>query len=232
MKSVKWICSWILPCTLFLLFSFGALAQQPPSTRPAQSSDLELVKFLREEARAHREYLEKLYTITISVMGILVAFGGLGFALLGYKSRKDVEDAVNAQFQKTVRREINSRVDRSMDEVRIQVHQHVEDLLKAVDAIYATAPQGTEGIEAKSPPTLNKQEQEILRLMRQSSYSFRSLVGISADAERNKLEKAKVPAILESLTQKGLVGKTLGKSGGERWYLTAQGRMHPLPQHA
>lgn len=237
---------------LFLILSTGALGQ--PSSTPAPSPDttksgqeavlLEYARFLREEEKSHREYLENLYTTTSVVLGLLVT---LGVGLIGFfqfKTKKDVREAVDARFHQTVDQEFR----RSMEDFKTQlsaavtqVNKDVDDRIDAIiegstqkfeELLFAAVPAQVEVADAKpsaageatpvaSGPLISHEEQEILDLMEKSKFSFRSISGLAGES---KLSRDDVKRIVDSLTKSGLLGKTLGKKGGNRWFITEAGR--------
>jgi hypothetical protein len=251
-----------------LLFSHpGAAQTTPPPSNPVEaqiSRDssppgrdasvlLEYVKFLREEEKLHREYLEKLYTITIIVLGALGTIGTALISFFQYKTRADVQQAVNSQFEKTVsvewqnrveqfdkvRAQWQSRMQQSMDELKQDVTQRGEavfaDMNKRFeDMLLAAARDRVEGAgqtkaapETTAAPTLNDQEKAIMKVMDSDKYSFRSFIGVTSEAQQ---DAEAVAQLLDELVKKGLLGKTLGKTGGERWFITPEGRRHLISQ--
>jgi hypothetical protein len=189
---------------------------------------MEYAKFLREEEEAHRQYLERLYTITI-----LVLVGLLGF--LHFKTKKDVAQAVDAQFQATVEKKLKDRMeqfDAQLEDATRKIEEQVEELdfqVKKLVERAATVP-------ASIPPqrvttsTLDKEDEQLLKLIGQSRYSFRTLNGISREAVENGIDKEKVRESFERLSQNGLIGSTLGKTGGVRWFITERGRRYLTSQ--
>jgi hypothetical protein len=86
----------------------------PADLQSAQNSSslLEYAKFLREEERNHREYLEKLYTTTTVVLGVLVT---IGIGLINFfqvKTKEEVQKTVNAVFNETVGEEVRIKTER------------------------------------------------------------------------------------------------------------------------
>jgi hypothetical protein len=63
-----------------------------------------------------------------------------------------------------------------------------------------------------------------LKLVGASKYSFRSMIGVTREASPEGFDSEEVSQLIESLVKKGAIGKTLGKKGGERWYVTEAGR--------
>lgn len=208
---------------------------------------LEYVRFLREEEKSHREYLETLYTSTLAVLGVLgmVAIGMIGF--LQFKTLKDVKEAVDAKFRATVEIQFEERMEDFWLEANRKINGRLEELegvmktsLSQIEALKDRGPDGARSVpeshlpvreETPSPqesPSLTENEQSVLRLMGQSEYSFRSLIGITQEAKQKGINPEQVRQSIETLTQKGLIGKTLGKKGGERWYVTEAGRKYLL----
>jgi TolA-binding protein len=247
-----------------LAFLFGAVAPAQVSSAHSdaastthQSSEssviTEYAKFLQDEDKAHREYLEKLYTVTSGVLGVLVA---VGVAVIGYaqfKTRKDVEDAVNARFNVTVDREIRLRVttlsnqltefQQTLDNLRDDARETKKTLqdvrLLAADTRSLVEDKPAEPSqdepEARSEiregpvieePTspLNEDENEILRAIGESRYSLRTKSGVIQEAARKGVDAERTRHSFQTLTRKGYIGMTLGKTGGERWYVTEAGR--------
>ncbi len=243
----------IFICTLTLI-SYSVLAQQsipvgkaPDDKQQAQDSTavLEYAKFLREEEKSHREYLEALYSKTFIVGGALAAL----IAFFQWKTKKDVRDAVEAQFRATVEKEaqqsikeFRNRLIKEMDKITRELKDRAEAVTSEVEAfVFAAMPSQVEsvGIQQKEldeqarqlvpEPVLAKEEEKILNLMNDSKYSFRSLGGIAAEAKSENMSREQVSEIIKSLTARGLLGKTLGKKGGERWFITEGGRRHLMP---
>lgn len=260
----------------------------PASTAPNQDSQqvLEYLKFLREEEKAHREYFESLYTRTTVVLGLLVTLGVGLIGFLQFKSRKDVKEAVDARFRRTVDQEFKRSIDQfntklaaAMAEVNDDVDQRVEAVIagatqKFEELLFAAVPAQVEvtdswpgsepsvdfgggkpapslgfgegkpapslGVgEGKPAPSLEEaipaaldlsdEEREILHLMDQSKYSFRSLSGLTSESSLNK---ETVRRTIDTLTRKGLMGRTLGKKGGVRWFITEAGRKYLMSDKA
>jgi hypothetical protein len=81
------------------------------------SSLLEYARFLREEEHAHREYLEKLYTITLIVLGVLATIGTAGITFFQIKTKKEVRETVNTVFKETVGEEVQERMEQFKTEL-------------------------------------------------------------------------------------------------------------------
>jgi hypothetical protein len=87
---------------------------------------LEYAKFLREEEKAHREYLEKLYTTTTIVLGVLVTIGIGLVSFFQIKTKKDVREAVDAAFRETVGEEVQNKMEQfRKDLVQIEKGQQL-----------------------------------------------------------------------------------------------------------
>jgi len=253
-----------LECVLWLGLVVGGatvtLAQPSPSPRPSSvgnnpSQDattlIEYSTFLREEEKAHREYLEKLYTTTSVVLGVLVTIGVGLIGFFQFKTKKDVTDAVDAQFRSTVEKELHLSIEQfrkqltaSMEEINSDINARI-DLIVASETqrfqelLFAAVPSKVELADSGEAQAavgqtqsvvdsaLSDDEKAILNLMDQSKYSFRSFMGIAAEAASgNKIEAEKVLPAVENLTRRGLLGRTLGKRGGERWFITEAGRKY------
>jgi len=166
----------------------------------------------------------------------LLTVGGGLFLFLGYKTKADVQAAVDVQFRATVQETLNKRVEQAIDEINgltIEARRKLEGLVSAQAAaeglVEGIDPQQAEPDQEGTPvPSLDGQEQEILKLMVQSKYSFRSLIGVGQEAQKKGISSGRAAECLESLMKKGLIGKTLGKKGAERWYVTTEGRQYPL----
>lgn len=217
---------------------------------------LKYVEFLREEEKSHREYLEKLYTTTSVVLGVLVTVGVGLIGFLQFKTKKDVKEAVDARFHQTVDQEFR----RSMEEFKIQLSAAMEQINRDVDQrveevvagatqrfqelLFAAVPSQVEvsdSVPAQAegpdkvggspeetrslpvPPDLSDEEREILNLMDHSKFSFRSFSGLAGESQ---MSRHTVRGAIDSLTKKGLLGKTLGKKGGDRWFITEAGRKY------
>lgn len=254
LKYVPLLRSISQSCVLLLILSTAALGQ--PSSTPTPSPDtpksgqeavlLEYARFLREEEKSHREYLEHLYTTTSVVLGLLVTIGVGLIGFFQFKTKKDVREAVDARFHQTVDQEFR----RSMEDFKIQLGAAINQVNKDVDTrigaileganqkfeelLFAAVPAQVEVAEAKpsateeatpaaSGPLISPEEQEILDLMEKSKYSFRSISGLVGES---KLSRDNVRRIVDSLTRSGLLGKTLGKKGGDRWFITEAGRKY------
>jgi hypothetical protein len=258
--------SWF-KCVLHLSIVLGIFsvtpAQPSPSPRPTTEATnaspdtkalIEYSTFLREEEKAHREYLEKLYTTTSVVLGILITVGVGLIGFLQFKTKKDVREAVETQFKTTVEKELNAEVKRFRDQleavterVNIDVNKRVDELITSAgdrfqESLIAFDPSKFEGVGAGSThggmaaqpvsaSVLTDDEEQILNLMNLSNYSFRSLSGITSEAvEGHKMTADKVKPAIENLTRRGLLGRTLGKRGGERWFITESGRNYLTPK--
>ena len=243
MKSTTRTCYWTKLCVLLFLFSYTALAQQlPPPDKAAagsqlgqdSSSMLEYAKFLREEEKSHREYLEKLYTTTTLVLGLLVT---VGIGLVGFfqfRTKKDVREAVDAQFRVTVEQELQNSVEQfkkqladARQKIEEDVNQLISEVQSRVEGMYVSMSEPVKGEpQLEATPSLNEREREILKLIGESKYSFRSLIGITAEAGEKGLGPGEVNQSIERLMKNGLIGRTLGKKGAERWYVTEAGRRY------
>jgi hypothetical protein len=98
------------------------------------SSLLEYAKFLREEEKAHREYLEKLYTTTTIVLGILVTIGIGLVSFFQIKTKKDVREAVDAAFRETVGEEVQNRMEQFRKDI-VQIEKGQQLLKSDTNAI-------------------------------------------------------------------------------------------------
>ena len=67
-----------------------------------------------------------------------------------------------------------------------------------------------------------------MREIGDSKYAFRTMSGITKGAREKDVDPLSVRKHIESLLSKGLIGRTLGKSGGERWFVTEAGRRRLL----
>lgn len=246
------VCCWISICVLVLLFSHIVLAQaSSPSGKPIfggqQSQDssvvVEFAKVLQEEEKSHREYLERLYTRTEWFLGILIA---VGIGIIGYaqfKTRKDVEEAVNARFTAIVNKGIQRRITKLTDQLNEfeQILNSLRDDARDVRLLAADtrslvenkpaeaesemkAKIQEESIRQVSVPPLDKDELEILGAIGKSKYSLRTDGGIIQEAAMKGIDADRTIRSLRSLTQKEFIGETRGKSGGIRWYITETGR--------
>jgi hypothetical protein len=194
---------------------------------------LEYAKFLREEEKSHRDYLEGLYRMTIIVLGAAVSIGTAGITFLHFRTRKQVRDEVDAQLQTTVKEELESRMKEARKQVdgletlTKQLEDKVEKLTGRVNStmegIFGKYGEPGEGVPQLE---LDEWEKKILKSIGESKYSFRTLIGITNDAMQEGVGQEKVNRYIESLTEKGLIGKTLGRTGGERWFVTELGRRH------
>ena len=143
MKRIMLMCLWTQICLCIFLFWHTALAQQspPPSQAPAgvqvaqdSSSLLEYAKFLREEEKAHREYLEKLYTTTTIVLGVLVTIGIGLVSFFQIKTKKDVREAVDAAFRETVGEEVQNRMEQFRKNI-VHIEEGQQSLKSDTNAI-------------------------------------------------------------------------------------------------
>jgi hypothetical protein len=234
-------CYWAQIFLILFMFSHTvsgrmALAEPaPPASGPAENQSvpsalMEYAKYLREEEKAHREYLERLYTITIAVLGVLVAV----FGSFNIRTKADVKKAVDARFKKTVQVELDNAMEEFKRDMSARSAALLEsqkrdlsDMMYALDANRVSKPEmsGTPGPDGEPTPApdLDQRELAILNLAGSGPYSFRSLTGIANEARQPATD---VTLQLENLSKKGLVGKTLGKTGGERWFVTAEGRKY------
>jgi DNA-binding MarR family transcriptional regulator len=187
---------------------------------------------LQEAEKSHREFLENLYINTLYALGVLGSAVGLIFAFFHYKSYKDIEKAVEAKFNKSV----EAKVDNALDDFKKELERKKEDVEKDLERVkedvrarlgdlsdVVQRQGGVEDTEAVAAPDLDQQELKILKLTGSGRYSFRSLAGIANDSGQSQ---ADVAAQLERLSKKGVVGKTLGNSGAERWFVTTEGRKY------
>src|SRR5262245_26015266 len=71
---------------------------------------LEHARFLREEEKAHRDFLESLYTRTLGLLAILVTAGIAAIAYFNFKSREDVRKEVAAQLSQAVTKEVAAQL--------------------------------------------------------------------------------------------------------------------------
>ncbi|MCM3872947.1 MAG: hypothetical protein ND895_19880 [Pyrinomonadaceae bacterium] len=183
---------------------------------------MEYAKFLREEEQSHREYLEKLYTITLVVLVALLGF-------LHFKTKRDVTEAVDAQFQATVEKKLRGRMEqfnRELEGATRKIEEQVGELEFQVKKLVEEVPARSETTSPEVVLSLSKDEEEIVKLMGEGKYSFRSLSGINRDAMQKGIGAERVAECFETLSQKGLIGKTLGKTGGDRWFVTEAGRKY------
>jgi CheY-like chemotaxis protein len=89
-----------------------ALAQDENLTRLAEA--------LRNDAADHRAYLESLYTITVSVLGVIfAAFGGI-LVYFGWKTLKDARDSVRNMVETEGRAQLAKRSDELLANARVQ----------------------------------------------------------------------------------------------------------------
>ena len=215
---------------LALVFCQIVMCQAPsPPTRPAptiqaagqeSSTLLEYAKFIREEEKSHREYLEKLYTTTVAVLGLLILTGIGLIGFLQFKTKKEVREEVRARFEATIEQELRSTL-REYREQLAEVKRELEEFRSAMAEPRETAASAT-------PAGITPEEAAVLKEAGESKFSFRTLIGIAQGAAKRPATKdITVDAVrrhLDTLTGKGYIGKTLGKQGGERWYVTEAGR--------
>jgi prefoldin subunit 5 len=253
-------CAFI--CALGLLSNHNAPAQRSvvpagAATKDRQSPESSVIteysKFLQDEDKAHRDYLEKLYTTTSGILAFLVA---VGVGVVGYaqfKTRKDVEEAVKVRFDATVDLEIRRRIERltarlkQFDQTLANLRDEAEDTKKTLQDLRSLATD-TRSLAEKKPPeppedetsrqavskdgetleapasSLSKDETEILKAIGNSRYSLRTQTGVIQEAAKQGVGADSVIRSMDVLTQRGYIGKTLGKTGGERWYVTEAGR--------
>lgn len=163
-------------------------------------------------------------------------------AFFQFKTKKDVRDAVDAQFRLTVEKELQQGVEQfkkqlgaSMEQIKREVDERVKQVVASArqefdEKLIVAARDKVEPKEATPTqtsalqPELSEEEQEILDLMNKSKFSFRSLGGMAADGAKHGMTPTTVKRTIDSLRQKGLVGRTLGKEGGDRWFITEDGR--------
>lgn len=75
--------------------------------------------------------------------------------------------------------------------------------------------------DQQAPPVLAQKEKEVLQAMVKSSFSMRSIAGISKDTG---IPKDQVNVSISALLDKGLIAEGTNKEGQLRWYPTAKGR--------
>nr|WP_316640018.1 YEATS-associated helix-containing protein [uncultured Roseateles sp.] len=73
--------------------------------------------------------------------------------------------------------------------------------------------------------TLPSNEVAVLKAMKESQFSLRSMTGIAKDAN---LSKPFANEAITSLLSRGLLGEAIGKAGQPRWFITQAGRAASL----
>ena len=141
----------VLAPIVLLLCALGVANAQPTSSAlglpPAMQAGtdppalLEYARFLREEEKLHREYLEKLYTTTVVVLGALITLGLGLIGFLQFKTKKDVREAVDAQFKATVDRDLRDAVNQFRDQqlpaqmqrIQTEVTERIDSLIVSIE---------------------------------------------------------------------------------------------------
>lgn len=232
--------------------AFSQATPDPGRSRPAESSVLaDYTKFLQDEDKAHREYLQTLYTVTSSTLAFLVAVGAAVIGYAQFKTRKDVEDAVNAKFNDAVDREIRRR----MSEITNQLNEfesRLEKLRKDAQQTELTLSDvrglatDTRALVENKPAEpsvdswsqfarndadamiprdgINEEERQVLSAIGNSRYSLRTVNGVIQEVSAKGIDADGTVRSIDALSKKGYVDRTLGKKGGERWYVTEEGR--------
>ena len=131
-------------------------------------------------------------------------------------AEKAVEKAESANVQATA-------AFADATEARQAVAPFVEEEASAPEIEDSLSPREVISLQrALIPPEIpSKDEVSVLRAIRESGLSLRSMTGISNDSS---LPKSAVNAVISRLLSKGLIGETIGKTGQPRWFVTQAGR--------
>lgn len=120
----------------------GQAPSQPsvPQATPAQNEErslLEYASFLREEARAHREFLESYYTIAIGGLTALIAIFGGFVAWMNWRTKADIGRQVESLFRQHAESVVQSRVkqfDEYVATTRTEVDRFTAETRAQLDA--------------------------------------------------------------------------------------------------
>lgn len=133
-KKLLFAITIILFLSFFLLTVF---AQQPPSDSTLRNLDQKEYQFLKDqtqsfqkfienERKEHREFIEGLYTIVVGVVGVIVTIGGGLFVFFDFRTRKNISQVINELFHEygiQIIDEKNKSIKINIDELR-----HIIDL--------------------------------------------------------------------------------------------------------
>ncbi len=128
----------------------------------------------------------------------------------------------STRFIQTVGERVLQDMERKYDELYRSVETIMTNETEPVETkpeVYNVKGRGLDNNPAAAARTdISDNELNVLRAIRKSSYTFRNIMGISADAA---LDLPEVKEHLSSLQKKGLVER---KPGGTEWYITAAGK--------
>jgi CheY-like chemotaxis protein len=133
----------LLPIVVFVTAAFAQtpVPQATPSTPTASNTAVNTAnpndavikyqEFLRDEARLHREYTQAYYDTIWKSLGLIVIGIGAVLTWLNWKSKKDIQDQINANFKAT----FQSVVDQKLAQVDTLIAEGKEKSAKQFEDI-------------------------------------------------------------------------------------------------
>ncbi len=129
MKKLLFSITIIIFLSFFLLTVF---AQQPPSDSTSRNLDQKEYQFLKDqtqsfqkfienERKAHRDFIEGLYTIVVGFVGVIVTIGGGLLIFFDFRTRKNISQVINELFREygiQIIDEKNKSIKINIDELR------------------------------------------------------------------------------------------------------------------